>query len=137
MLETVLNEDNFVAVLFISKPSVWPLPWFRFFSLVPPKKVSEPRFLFFSSFLFFFFLHWYVTLFSSDDLVSVGTDVLEWLSDEETRKLDDDIEEVNANMLDFILATNPYVAVIFTGKICFWSKNVDWEEWPPPPSPLN
>lgn len=58
-------------------------------------------------------------MFSSDDLVSVGTDVLEWLSDEETRKLDDDIEEVNANMLDFILTSNPYVAVVFTGKICF------------------
>lgn len=49
----------------------------------------------------------------------MGTDVLEWLSDEETRKLDDDIEEVNANMLDFILTSNPYVAVVFTGKICF------------------
>lgn len=67
----------------------------------------------------------------------MGTDVLEWLSDEETRKLDDDIEEVNANMLDFIITTNPYVAVIFSGKICFLSKNVDWEEWTPLPSCLS
>ncbi|UYV76046.1 hypothetical protein LAZ67_13002327 [Cordylochernes scorpioides] len=39
--------------------------------------------------------------------------VLEWLTDEDTRELEDEIEAINARMLERLIGTSDYLAVIF------------------------
>lgn len=43
-------------------------------------------------------------------------DVVQWLIDDDSRKLDGDIEDVNMNMFDAILGSSHHVAAFFLSK---------------------
>nr|XP_045619930.1 uncharacterized protein LOC123771446 isoform X9 [Procambarus clarkii] len=51
-----------------------------------------------------------------DDIMSVGSGVYEWLADDDNRKLEGDIEEVNKIMMDAILERKLYFAVLFMNE---------------------
>ena len=53
-----------------------------------------------------------VILCRKGDLTAEGT-LLDWILDEDTRKLDGEIEEVNRVMLDRLIDENPLVSVFF------------------------
>ena len=55
----------------------------------------------------------------SGDLKSEDS-VLEWLTDDDNRELEDEIEAVNFRMLDKLLETSPLIAVFF----CMYSSSV-------------
>ncbi len=44
--------------------------------------------------------------------------VLEWLVDDDNRELDDEIEAVNHRMLDRLMETSPFLAVLFHDDEC-------------------
>jgi len=50
--------------------------------------------------------------------LKVGSSVLEWLTDDENRELEDEIEEVNNRMLDKLLESSPLIAVFFYDEEC-------------------
>ena len=51
-------------------------------------------------------------MYISGDLKSEDS-VLEWLTDDDNRELEDEIEAVNFRMLDKLLETSPLIAVFF------------------------
>jgi len=50
--------------------------------------------------------------------LKVESSVLEWLTDDDNRELDDEIEEVNNRMLDKLLESSPLIAVFFYDSEC-------------------
>lgn len=53
---------------------------------------------------------------SPDDLTHVRAGVVEWLVDDDIRKLEGDIEAVNVRMFDAILGKSHHVAAFFQSK---------------------
>lgn len=53
---------------------------------------------------------------SPDDLTQVRAGVVEWLVDDDSRKLEADIEDVNVRMFDAILGKSHHVAAFFLSK---------------------
>lgn len=58
-----------------------------------------------------------VLLLSSGDLRNEEA-VLEWLIDDDNRELADEIEDVNARMLEKLIDDSPFLAVLFYDEDC-------------------
>jgi len=56
--------------------------------------------------------------------LKIESSVIEWLTDDENRELDDEIEKVNNRMLDKLLELSPLIAVFFYDKECAESENI-------------
>ncbi|KAK7069268.1 hypothetical protein SK128_025944 [Halocaridina rubra] len=61
-----------------------------------------------------------------DDLAIVIEDVAGWLIDEDNRKLDGEIEEINEKMLLQTVTSKPYVAVMFSSDLSVESSVYEW-----------
>ena len=66
-----------------------------------------------------FFKEQSIAQYPTGDLKSEDS-VLEWLTDDDNRELEDEIEAVNFRMLDKLLETSPLIAVFF----CMFSSSL-------------
>ncbi|KAG7154498.1 disulfide-isomerase-like 2 [Homarus americanus] len=118
MLRQILPNTSLMAVLFMSKPVTCCASSLS--QAHPP-----PNLVFiFSPSSPVLSLQW--LLIDLNDLLSVGTGVYDWLIDDDNRKLEGNIEEVNAIMFEAILSSRLYLAGLFMSEIKDGKFLLDW-----------